>query len=110
MTLWRAGDLEDLLQEGQTIQRRLSTSKRTKREEADELKQIFAREMSKGNTKAALRTLSKECRGTVLNLNDIVLSPDGTRATVLDILKSKHPPSGGRQTPIPSLTPHSTHL
>ena len=99
MTLWRAGDLEDLLQEGQTIQRRLSTSKRTKREEADELKQIFAREMSKGNTKAALRTLSKECRGTVLNLNDIVLSPDGTRATVLDILKSKHPPSGGPPDP-----------
>ena len=99
MTLWRAGDLEDLLQEGQTIQRRLSTSKRTKREEADELKQMFAREMSKGNTKAALRTLSKECRGTVLNLNDIVLSSDGTRATVLDILKSKHPPSGGPPDP-----------
>ena len=99
MTLWRAGDLEDLLQEGQTIQHRLSTSKRTKREEADELKQIFAREMSKGNTKAALRTLSKECRGTVLNLNDIVLSSDGTRATVFDILKSKHPPSGGPPDP-----------
>ena len=55
--------------------------------------------MSKGNTKAALRTLSKECRGTVLNLNDIVLSSDGTRATVLDILKSKHPPSGGPPDP-----------
>ena len=99
MTLWRAGDLEDLLQEGQTIQHRLSISKRTKREEADELKKTFAREMSKGNTKAALRTLSKECRGTVLNLNDIVLSSDGTRATVFDILKSKHPPSGGPPDP-----------
>ena len=43
MTLWRAGDLEDLLQEGQTIQHRLSTSKRTKREEADELKQHQSR-------------------------------------------------------------------
>ena len=40
ITLWRAGDLEDVLQEGQTIQHRLSTSKRTKREEADELKKV----------------------------------------------------------------------
>ena len=53
--------------------------------------------MSKGNTKAALRLLSNDNRGPVLRLSDNVPSPEGAHASVLDILKSKHP-SGGSPT------------
>lgn len=50
--------------------------------------------MSKGNTKAALRSLSKDSSGSVLKLGDTVPAPEGAQASILHILKSKHPPGG----------------
>lgn len=49
--------------------------------------------MSKGNTKVALRLLSKNKRGSILRLSDTVPSVNDEFANVLDVLKSKHPPS-----------------
>ena len=91
---WRAGDLHELLQEGLTIQRRLINSKRKPCSEIEKIRRVFVKEMSKGNTKAALRSLSKDNRGSVLRLSDIVSSPEGAHASVLDTLKAKHPPGG----------------
>ena len=91
---WRAGDLDELLQEGLTIQRRLINSKRKPCSEIEKIRRVFVKEMSKGNTKAALRSLSKDNRGSVLRLSDIVSSPEGAHASVLDTLKAKHPPGG----------------
>ena len=91
MNSWQAGDLDDLLQEGSTIQHRLHHSNKKSRSDVEKVRQVFAREMSKGNTKAALRLLAKDCRGSVLRLNDTILSSNGEHTTVLDTLKSKHP-------------------
>ena len=49
------------------------------------------REMSKGNTKDALRLLSKDNRGSFLHLSDTVPTANDEHASVLDVLKSKHP-------------------
>ena len=97
MVSWRAGDLDELLQEGLTIQRRLINAKKKPCSEVDKIRRVFVKEMSKGNTKAALRLLSKDNRGSALRLSDIVPSPECAHASVLDILKSKHP-SGGSPT------------
>ena len=94
MGSWRAGDLDELLQEGLTIQHRLINSKRKPCSEIEKIRRVFVKEMSKGNTKAALRLLSKDNRGSVLRLSDIVSSPEGAHASVLDTLKAKHPPGG----------------
>lgn len=94
MRSWRAGDLDDLLQEGLTIQHRLKNPKKKTCCDDDKIRRAFVKEMSKGNTKAALRLLSKDCRGSVLGLTDTIPSSDGEHTTVLDSLKSKHPPGG----------------
>jgi len=47
-------------------------------------------EMSKGNTWAALRSLSKENKGSLLHLADSVPAVNGEYTSVLDILRSKH--------------------
>ena len=83
---WRAGDLYELLQEGLTIQHRLINSKRKSCSEAEKISKDFVKEMSEGNTTAAFRLLSKDDRGSVLRLSDIVPSPKGAHASVLDIL------------------------
>ena len=57
------------------------------------IKRAFTKEMSKGNTKAAIRLLSKINWGSTLHPNDIVTSTDKEKLTVLDVLKSKHPAS-----------------
>ena len=49
--------------------------------------------MLKGNTKAALRLISEGRRGNILHLNDTIPSVNNNNSqSVLDILKSKHPP------------------
>jgi len=48
-------------------------------------------EMSKGNTRAALRSLSKENKGSVLHLADSVPAGNGEYTSVLDTLRSNHP-------------------
>ena len=90
MALWKEGELVDLLQEGMTIQQRLKN--KGKCSEEDSIKRAFVREMSKGNTKAALRLLSKDNRGSFLRLSDTVPTANDEHASVLDVLKSKHPP------------------
>ena len=92
MKSWRAGDLQELLSEGSTIQHRLTRKKKFPCSDVERLRKAFIKEMSKGNTKAALRLLSTENRGSILQLEDIVPGASSDDTTVLDILKSKHPP------------------
>ena len=89
---WSAGDLEDLLNEGITIQQRIKRTK-SKQHNDETIKKMFVKEMSKGNIKAALRLLTKFNRGSILHLSDIVSSTSDEKLTVLDVLKSKHPAS-----------------
>ena len=91
MATWKAGDLNELLEEGLTIQRRLLTAKAKQCCEDERVWRAFVSEMSKGNTRAALRSLSKENKGSVLHLADSVPAANGEYTSVLDILRSKHP-------------------
>ena len=86
---WSAGDLEDLLNEGMTIQQRLKRMK-SKQHNDETIKKMFVKEMSKGNIKAALRLLTKFNRGSILHLSDIVSSTSDEELTVLDV---QHPAS-----------------
>ena len=92
MSSWKAGDIDELLSEGLTIQRRLATAKRNRYSEDEKLKRSFTKGMSKGNTKVALRLLSKDNRGSILHPNDTIPSSNGDHTSVLNVLKSKHPP------------------
>ena len=87
---WKAGDFDNLLLEGRTIQQRLGSRKRPQ-EEPDQLARAFSNLMLKGNTKAALRLISEGSRGGILHLSDTALSHGDESQSVLDILKSKHP-------------------
>ena len=48
--------------------------------------------MFQGKTKAAIHLLLDQNRGGVMHLNDIVPLDTSDPLTVLDVLKSKHPP------------------
>ena len=93
MLSWQAGELDDLLDEGSTIQSCLTNPKKRRlAEDGKTNKRAFLNEMSKGNTKAALRLLSKDNRGSVLHLSHHIPLSSGEQTTVLDVLKSNHPP------------------
>ena len=89
LNTWLGGDLDELLKEGRTIQRRIP--KASPSLSNDRLAHSFANLMFHGKTRAALRLLSDECKGAVLQLDDPIVS--GTeQTTVRDVLASKHPP------------------
>ena len=89
MATCKAEDLNELLEEGLTIQRGLLTAKPKQCCEDEKVQRAFMSEMSKGNTRAALHSLSKENKG--LHLADSVPAANGEYTSVLDILRSKHP-------------------
>ena len=91
MASWKEGELVNLLQEGMMIQQ--IPKNKGKCSEEDSIKPAFVREMSKDHTKAAFRLLSKDNRGSFLFLSDTIpTASKDEHATVLDVLKSKHPP------------------
>ena len=89
---WSAGEIDGLMQEGRVIQRYLTPKQNQLN--GDRLASLFSRLMLAGKTRAAIRLLSKEGQGSVLPLDQLSDTSDPQSGTVLDALKSKHPPPG----------------
>ena len=87
--LWRAGEIDCLINEGRTIQNRLIRSKHLRKDE-DRLSFRFAKMMMEGKTRSALRLLQDEHQGTVLSPDSEIETSDG-KETVLNVLMKKHP-------------------
>jgi len=79
MELWKRGDLNELLKEGETIQKGLK-SFNTKQSIA-KISKLFAEHMQKGNVNSAIKLLSNKMQNGILPLND----------ETLNLLKQKHP-------------------
>ena len=80
MAMWKDGRIEDLLKEGAKIQQRINSSKKRTPEDTA---RIFSKLMFGGKVNAALKLISDEGSGGVLDLND---------STMKD-LQDKHPPA-----------------
>ena len=94
---WQRGDIDTLVQEGRTIQRRFHLALTPRNSNHKQLKtRKFAKLMSQGKVEAALRLLEKTNSGGVLPLNNTI-SPNWhsippTPHTVHEVLIEKHPP------------------
>ena len=88
LKLWQDGQLTELIDEGETIQRRLRFYHQSQPMAEDNTK-YFTRLMSVGKVKAAMRLLKGESSGGPLPLHQVLAD---SNETVLDVLKSKHPP------------------
>lgn len=86
---WKEGNLNDLVLEGRTIQRRLPEQHRPKTK--DSLSRSFSNLMFAGKTKAALDLLTRNDGGGVLHLADPSNPSTPDSATVREVLDSKHP-------------------
>ena len=91
MILWKDGDFIELMKEGKTLQQRLKKP-RSSHDNEQRLSRSFANLMFKGKTKSALQLLSNHGKGGVLHLEDMVPSSSSEQTSVLEALKSKHPP------------------
>ena len=113
---WANGDLDELLHEGRTIQRQLSSGPNKSPSHDGKVAQRFSKLMTEGKVKAALRLITDQERGGLLPLDSVASSDGTTIKTVRDILSEKHPSS---QPPFPSAIcepsesfhePHSVHF
>ena len=89
MELWSDGKLSDLINEGNTIQSRLGRNSPPVSEES--LARSFAKLMSHGKTRAALRLLANKDTGTPLGVDEEVDIGLSHPKRVRDILADKHP-------------------
>ena len=81
--IWKAGDLQSLLEEGREIQQRIPLRTST-HHTTEKFSRIFTKMVLEGKLKTAIRLLSNfQEEAGVLNLNALTKSGD----TVLDILK-----------------------
>ena len=91
---WQEGDIDSLVREGCTIQRRIrQTSSHI--DEAQRTARILTRLMFRGKVKAAMQILSTEGKGTSLPLDSIVST------SVHDELTKKHPHQVNLHTQVP---------
>ena len=88
LALWHCGDIKSLLNEGCTIQSRLSSSTASHRSspQSDSLTRRFTNFMLIGNVRAAIRLLSDNECGGALSLDAVI-----NGMTVKDVLLDKHP-------------------
>ncbi len=100
LRLWREGNLNDLVLEGRTIQRRLPKGSSSKSKES--CARSFANLIFAGKCKAALNLLTKDSEGSILHLDDLVDPAMSDSPTVRATLLSKHPKGQG---PHPNCTP-----
>ena len=89
LKLWTEGDLDGLLREGRTIQRRLPNLPRDPKSD-HQLARSFAKLMMEGKVRAPLRLISRQNGGPPLALDENT-EANGALMSVLDILKQKHP-------------------
>ena len=93
---WLSGDVNNLICEGRSIQKRLPKSSSSSANSNHNLARSFSNLMFQGKTKSALRLLSDKGKGGVLHIKDHVHStndPNDRPKTVLDVLKTKTPSS-----------------
>ena len=92
---WTEADINSLILEGRQLQNRLPQWKihRKSTAEKEGTARSFANLMFKGKTEAALKLLSQKGRGRVLQATQLVDITNPNSPTVLDSLKSKHPPA-----------------
>ena len=108
LELWKQGNIEALVQEGECIQKPLVNKPRPS--DNDAIARNFGRMMEQGKVKAALRYLSQNTSGGVLKLEDVVPANGSSEMhTTHDILIDKNPVG---QPPVPqsliSITPDLT--
>ena len=93
LELWKQGDIPLLIQEGRYIQRYLHNRPRPSDDNA--IARNFGKMMEQGKVKSALRYLSRNSTGGVLNLDDMIPSASSGSEQVLrstrDVLQDKHP-------------------
>ncbi len=80
---WREGDLDGLMREGRTLQTQLRSSNRLSQEHQT---RTFSKLVFEGKIRAAIRFLSDNHGGGVLDINGTV---GGKK--VIDVLREKHP-------------------
>lgn len=87
---WADGDIEGLLREGRTIQHRLKSQHNQDQRSSDHTARVFAKLIMEGKVRAALRVISENNGGGLLNLESPA-APNSTE-TVREALLKKHPP------------------
>ena len=104
---WQAGDIDGLMREGRTIQLQLRPFNHDGHDQTQHNIRIFSRLVFEGKIHAAIRFLSDNHGGGVLNLSAVM---DDDR-TVLDVLMEKHPParSVAPEVLVTTDAPHDTH-
>ena len=91
MELWTNGKINKLLVEGHSIQQRLYTAKQSSHTDS-RLACSFSNLIFQGKTKAAICLITENNRGCVLLPDDLVSPETPDSPTVLESLKSEHPP------------------
>ncbi len=89
--LWKEGNLDSLMDEGQTIQTRLTRETRNRNTPTDQLSRKFSTLMMEGKVRAALRLIAENHTGRLLHL-DSTADPNNSSESVRDSLLKKHPP------------------
>ncbi len=89
--LWKDGDLDNLLEEGRTIQLRQTKENQYKNNTTDQLSRKFSKLMMEGKVRAALRLIAENPTSRPLRL-DSTADPNNAHESVLDSLLKKHPP------------------
>ena len=110
LSLWKGGNLDSLLEEGQTIQNRLSRECNSRNTPSDQLSRKFSKFMMEGKVRGALRLLADENTGQPLHLNSKI-DPNIPSERVRDILLKKHPPKQPlkEETMVSPNTPATSH-
>ena len=109
MFSWIAGDIKCLLNEGQSIQKRLPKTGHLFND-LGQLARSFSKLMFQGEIHAALQLLEKGGKGGILHPDDKVDTNNPDSLSVLEVLKSKHPYAQQANTealiqgPVPSLS------
>ncbi len=95
LSLWQNGDIITLLNEGKCIQRHLLPST-NQAENLEKTARIFSNLMLQGRVNAALRVISKDTKGGILSMDDLVQIGTNNCGHVIEkttgkFLEEKHP-------------------
>ena len=90
LKFWKEWDFLELVNEGKALQQHLKQSDSP--EDEHSLARSFANFMFEGKTKSALQLICDRGKGGVLHPNETIRSSNGDLFSVMEVLKSKHPP------------------
>ena len=90
---WTSGDLDDLMNEGRTIQHQATRAHRNQNKDSKQNARIFAKLMMEGRVRAALRLIANDDSNGPLCLDSLIEPNNPSNPeTVREVLKKKHPP------------------